>query len=85
MQGRKSLTAGVLGAVAPLVVSSSGASPHAARVAAASSDTRPLATTFLDFFTNASKFMNPGVGSAFRSMMPALEAPVTRIGLLKCV
>ena len=49
----------------PVSVSSSGASPHAARVAAASSATRPLVTTFLVFNTNASKFMNPGVGSAF--------------------
>ena len=63
MHGWKSLAAASL----PLsLVSSSGASPHAARVAAASSATRPLETTFLDFFTNASKFVHPGMGSAFR-------------------
>ena len=28
--------------------------------------TRPLETTFLVFNTNASKFVHPGVGSAFR-------------------
>ena len=65
-------------AAAPGVVSSSGASPHAARVAAASSATRPLETTFLVFNTNASKFVHPRVGSAFGSMMPAGAHPVTR-------
>ena len=60
MQGWKSLAASL---PLPLpVVSSSGASPHAARVAAASRATRPLETTFLDFFTNASKFVPPEWG-----------------------
>ncbi|GAA5115379.1 hypothetical protein GCM10023339_22410 [Alloalcanivorax gelatiniphagus] len=61
MHGVKSSTAGSAELLLslPLVVSSSGASPHAARVAAAISATRPLETTFLDFFTNASKFVAP--------------------------
>ena len=47
----------------PLPVSSSGASPHAASVAVASSATRPPATTFLVFLTDASKITSaPGMG-----------------------
>src|SRR5687768_15213898 len=78
MHGWKSLAASPLLSVP--VVSSSGASPHAARVAAASSATRPLETTFLVFNTNASKFVTPDWGQLSGSMMPPVAHPVTRFG-----
>jgi hypothetical protein len=60
MHGKKSLAASVS---VPLPVSSSGASPHAARDAVAISATMPPVTTFLVFLTKASKITSsPGWG-----------------------
>ncbi len=72
---RHCLAGALLSEPLPVLVSSSGASPHAARVAAASRATRPLETTFLVFNTNASKFVHPGVGSAFREHDACRGAP----------
>ncbi len=74
MQGWKSLAASLPLPLLP--VSSSGASPHAARVAVASSATRPLVTTFLVFLTKASKIdVVPGVGPHIGRMMPPTGGP----------